>query len=374
MEKSKRVKAFRCGEFDDCIDKAESSLGMPPKKREKYARREDAIIHALELEKQFLEKQYGKLGSSSNYKSIKSSDDVKKEFSTSAESLQNGNGKCVDPKYHQLSVEVGLPHKGITSAHLQTQEVKEGKQLSGDDANSDILPRMRGLQDLGLKTASSKRKIPSVDSNGPSKSPLYESSRAPLNGSGVSTGDTSNANDKVFSAKRKRSHEGMVADPIVKRRDKCRPLVQVLESSAIFQVPPSLKLEDSIVSQHAKGEEQTGVNGSAKRSKHVDQTKSSDPADDSEIRPKDIEGSPFKLEEKNNPPADLRQENTSGSAEDTETDSSETDSLESDTDEAMADISGMSDFFYYYKYFPVYVHIINLLLHFICAYYCISLL
>ncbi|XP_068329469.1 uncharacterized protein At1g51745-like isoform X2 [Pyrus communis] len=61
LEKSKRVKAFRCGEFDDCIEKAESAQGMPIKKREKYARREDAILHALELEKQLLKKQ-GKLG------------------------------------------------------------------------------------------------------------------------------------------------------------------------------------------------------------------------------------------------------------------------------------------------------------------------
>ncbi|KAI9108227.1 hypothetical protein K1719_020710 [Acacia pycnantha] len=61
LEKSKRVKAFRCGEFDDCIERAESSQGMPIKKREKYARREDAILHALELEKQLLKKE-GKSG------------------------------------------------------------------------------------------------------------------------------------------------------------------------------------------------------------------------------------------------------------------------------------------------------------------------
>ncbi|XP_027360645.1 uncharacterized protein At1g51745-like [Abrus precatorius] len=57
LEKSKRVKAFRCGEFDGCIERAESSQGMPLKKREKYARREDAILHALELERQMLKKQ-----------------------------------------------------------------------------------------------------------------------------------------------------------------------------------------------------------------------------------------------------------------------------------------------------------------------------
>ncbi|TKY71096.1 PWWP domain [Spatholobus suberectus] len=52
LEKSKRVKTFRCGEFDGCIERAESAQGMPLKKREKYARREDAILHALELERQ----------------------------------------------------------------------------------------------------------------------------------------------------------------------------------------------------------------------------------------------------------------------------------------------------------------------------------
>ncbi|KAJ1391236.1 hypothetical protein SESBI_36801 [Sesbania bispinosa] len=57
LEKSKRVKPFRCGEFDACIERAESSQGMPLKKREKYARREDAILHALELEREMLKKQ-----------------------------------------------------------------------------------------------------------------------------------------------------------------------------------------------------------------------------------------------------------------------------------------------------------------------------
>ncbi|KAJ4746378.1 Tudor/PWWP/MBT superfamily protein [Rhynchospora pubera] len=55
LEKSKRVKAFRCGEFDACIERAEAAQGVPIKKREKYARREDAILHALELEKKQLE-------------------------------------------------------------------------------------------------------------------------------------------------------------------------------------------------------------------------------------------------------------------------------------------------------------------------------
>ncbi|MCD7461677.1 hypothetical protein HAX54_046801 [Datura stramonium] len=56
LEKSSRVKAFRCGEFDGCIKKAESSKTFTYTKSLKYAHREDAILHALELEKQDQEK------------------------------------------------------------------------------------------------------------------------------------------------------------------------------------------------------------------------------------------------------------------------------------------------------------------------------
>ncbi|XP_062222321.1 uncharacterized protein At1g51745-like isoform X2 [Phragmites australis] len=58
LEKSKRVKAFRCGEFDACIEKAEATQGTLVKKREKYARREDAILHALDLERKQLASKY----------------------------------------------------------------------------------------------------------------------------------------------------------------------------------------------------------------------------------------------------------------------------------------------------------------------------
>ncbi|KAM1270199.1 hypothetical protein ACFX2I_002297 [Malus domestica] len=93
LEKSKRVKAFRCGEFDDCIEKAESAQGMPIKKREKYARREDAILHALELEKQLLKKQ-GKLGINSERLNSKLSGVVKKELVISSESFVSD--KCCE--------------------------------------------------------------------------------------------------------------------------------------------------------------------------------------------------------------------------------------------------------------------------------------
>ncbi|KAK8478404.1 hypothetical protein V6N13_136611 [Hibiscus sabdariffa] len=154
LEKSKRVKAFRCGEFDDCIERAESSQGMPPKKREKYARREDAILHALELEKELLRKQ-GKLDRRSNARS-KSSGSAKKDSCGSDIS----NGKPGNTKSNQSRIqETSIKGEAVSSpVHLQKE--KALNQPSDND-HAEIIPRMRGLQDLGLKPACAKQKVTS---------------------------------------------------------------------------------------------------------------------------------------------------------------------------------------------------------------------
>ncbi|CAL4949268.1 unnamed protein product [Urochloa decumbens] len=53
LEKSKRVKPFRCGEFDECIEnaKARAHLQSMSQSEGKYAHKDDAIMHALEIEK-----------------------------------------------------------------------------------------------------------------------------------------------------------------------------------------------------------------------------------------------------------------------------------------------------------------------------------
>ncbi|XP_043815618.1 uncharacterized protein LOC110622909 isoform X2 [Manihot esculenta] len=149
LEKSKRVKAFRCGDFDDCIERAESAQGMRIKKREKYARREDAILHALELEKQMMKKQ-GKLSTTSDNQRSKLSGPAKKDLGIASEGLTNNSGIPGNAKLNTSIKDeiIGIPAKA-----------KDGNQpISGDD-HSEATPRMRGLQDLGLRTAS-KRKLP----------------------------------------------------------------------------------------------------------------------------------------------------------------------------------------------------------------------
>ncbi|XP_061357332.1 uncharacterized protein LOC133301681 isoform X2 [Gastrolobium bilobum] len=173
LEKSKRVKSFRCGEFDDCIERAESSQGMPLKKREKYARREDAILHALELEKQILKKQ-GNLGVASDRISCRSSNSLKKGIVTlPIETLGNDNEKHANSKPY-VSRE-----NEIIGGQFPSDVAKDGNQLRGEVDHSEAMPRMRGLQDFGLKTAPLKGRIlSSVDPNISQKPPLDDGARA----------------------------------------------------------------------------------------------------------------------------------------------------------------------------------------------------
>ncbi|XP_027182636.1 uncharacterized protein LOC113781023 isoform X1 [Coffea eugenioides] len=58
LETSKRIKAFRSAEFDGFIKDAESVQSSLAIKNGKYAHREDAVLHALQLEKQEQEKSH----------------------------------------------------------------------------------------------------------------------------------------------------------------------------------------------------------------------------------------------------------------------------------------------------------------------------
>lgn len=170
LEKSKRVKPFRCGDFDDCIDRVESTQGLTIRKREKYARREDAILHALELEKEMLKKE-GKLVPE---KPKDNSPDAAKERMVIARVQDFSNGA------RESTDSLGFNHVGDV-VHLLKD--KEEDQPS---CENEVVPRMRGLQDFGLRTASSKRKFSS--SNGPDTS---LKSLARSNSSASSSGDHS---------------------------------------------------------------------------------------------------------------------------------------------------------------------------------------
>ncbi|GAV86948.1 hypothetical protein CFOL_v3_30374 [Cephalotus follicularis] len=277
LEKSKRVKAFRCGEFDDCIERAESAQGAPIKKREKYARREDAIHHALELEKELLRKQ-GKLGVASELARKKSSSSVNTEFDTFSRSMA-GN-----PKSYQTLKRVDSSHKDeINGSSLFLQKPKDGNQPGWEEDHTDVIPRMRGLQDFGLRAGPLKRKPSSSGAlDGYQKLTVEDESQAQSNG-GPSTGRTS----------------------------------------------------------HENGEEQVGGIFRAKMSKCVHlPTGSGDTSEYKEAPPSQGETSPSQVEDGDS----HLEENASEYMEDTESDSSESESDSSETepymDEEMTDDSG----------------------------------
>ncbi|XP_059304385.1 uncharacterized protein At1g51745-like [Lycium ferocissimum] len=341
LEKSKRVKAFRCGEFDDCIKRAEASQGMPPKKREKYARREDAILHALELERLLLEKKYG-AGFSSTVKSNKSTADfVGRESVTSSEYLENGNGRHIEPKSHQVSTRSGVCLEDKGALNILSAEVpKDRNQLRVDVDNSGVLPRMRGLQDIALSTAASEHNhSPSLALNGTDQPVLDSSAHAVHDGSNNIYGLV-NFEKRSMSEKRKPSEDALVEDILVKRRDRRRPLAHVLQGSE--NLPVSLPQPDSVsVSTSDTGKELPRVElltkNSRSRSLAVEPSNSLSVG---ESHRSQIEFPTLKAEDNNcSRPVGLCQQNGSGSAEYTETDSTESDSMESDTDDELATLS-----------------------------------
>ncbi|ONK71498.1 uncharacterized protein A4U43_C04F9270 [Asparagus officinalis] len=239
LEKSKRVKAFRCGEFDACIERAEASQGIPIKKREKYARREDAILHALELEKQQLGMKHQKLGTISNGSSHRSSGAHRRELhSFSSDIYMRDDESKLHSKYANKSYT--FPRKAVLSGEeenmsnsLYVHKGKASKRSGWEEYNDDSLPRMRGLQDFGLRIAPPKKKF--------SQCVTWEASHKPVD---PYADNISNMGDMMIdkrhtgssksssAIKRKRTQGGNDEDSIVKKRDRRRPLHQVLQSSA----------------------------------------------------------------------------------------------------------------------------------------------
>lgn len=296
LEKSKRVKAFRCGEFDDCIERAESSQGMPVKKREKYARREDAILHALELERKQMN-----LGIASESTASKLSDPFEKEL------VADESGKIGLSKLNQSSTKIDSSLEDDCLNHpLHEQNSKE------EDDNVEITPRMRGLQDFGLRIAPSKKKVPFFI---------------------ASNGSTDLGDSKSSLQRRKRGSEELGDESFGKRPDKRLPLLKVMQSSGKLRNPNALKPDKGTVSPSILGKEQVGVAFRAKRSRCLYlPAESGDCLDTKRTLPPEMEFSSAQSEEDNN--------NDSGSMEETLSDSSGTESLDTDTDGEMISHSG----------------------------------
>lgn len=166
LERSKRVKPFRCGEYDDCIEKAKASAHAShhSKKSVKYARREEAILEALELESARLGKDFPNLYTEPNtldgeqhhvdetpsLNFNEESVDIDKDLRSSADESDSA------PK---------ISHSGVPfdeANHVDAIMEEPNWRRTPNDSEDDGIEgakRMRGLEDLGLGVTSSlKRK------------------------------------------------------------------------------------------------------------------------------------------------------------------------------------------------------------------------
>ncbi|KAJ0613467.1 putative PWWP domain-containing protein [Helianthus annuus] len=124
LEKSKRVKAFRCGEYDECIEKAKFTANYSCKKAAKYARREDAILQALEIE--------------------------------NSQFLKNSNSETISHTDKTKNISDKL--SGLEFISVSPQELSRTAASADDNSEDDgSKKRMRGLHDLGVGTFKKKR-------------------------------------------------------------------------------------------------------------------------------------------------------------------------------------------------------------------------
>ncbi|KAK0598208.1 hypothetical protein LWI29_032548 [Acer saccharum] len=243
LEKSKRVKSFRCGEYDECIEKAKASAANSGKKAVKYARREDAILHALELESTRLGKDHpdywvrpdissGENGSLAKESPVMSHSSKENEDVTEAMSESEENSDSA-PELSQSGISFEEPNH-ISSSKVHAGQGKRRKTPNdSEDDGMEGTKRMRGLEDLGMGVGT-KRKI---QAGGPPEVAQPESASFCNSHNGnMSNGGLVNGSRTHSSLKRKRSQVANVHE-FLKRKNRRRPLTKVLESTAMVSVP-----------------------------------------------------------------------------------------------------------------------------------------
>ncbi|XP_061352720.1 uncharacterized protein At1g51745-like [Gastrolobium bilobum] len=244
LEKSKRVKAFRCGEYDECIEKAKASAANSNKKAVKYARREDAILHALELESARLGKEPLNLcpgldklgsehgGSAGESPAVSHSGDGNEDVTDGlSESEDNSNSA---PELSQSGISFEEPNQNGSSKMQSMQGRRRRTPNDSEDDGTEGVKRMRGLEDLGIGVVS-KKKV-----HGAGTPEIVQQDGASLSNSNtrncLANGTSINGGKGHSSTlKRKRSQVANLHE--LKRKNRRRPLTKVLESTAMVSIP-----------------------------------------------------------------------------------------------------------------------------------------
>ncbi|XP_010545639.1 PREDICTED: uncharacterized protein At1g51745-like [Tarenaya hassleriana] len=247
LEKSKRVKAFRCGEYDACIEKAKAAAAGSGKKAVKYARREDAIIHALEIENSHLLKDHPDLQMTKQNLPVEktsSSREISKRFRSSKDNEKTTDvGDAKDeadsgPELLQSGVSFQEANNNLVSRERSLLEKRRRRRTPNDseDDGTEGIKRMRGLEDLGMGIGCKGKGQATA---------LVEHIRhengllcdVSLNDGTMPNGNLVNG-ERVCSPSLKRKRSQVVnANEHSRRKNRRRPLTKVLESTAMVSVP-----------------------------------------------------------------------------------------------------------------------------------------
>ncbi|KAJ4896662.1 Tudor/PWWP/MBT superfamily protein [Raphanus sativus] len=191
LDKSKSVKAFRCGEYDSHIDKAKAAAAARASKKRtaKFTRREIAIHIALEIENSHLPKQ----------------DDHHSE-------AEDGLGSAPDPT-------ISFQETNNVGALVKVQQPK--RRRTPNDSEDEGIKRMRGLEDIGKEHVGANV--------------VFNNNRQDVGGLNCVADSVSNG-DKAcspLSLKRKRSQVINATECSSKKKNRRRQLTKVLESTAM---------------------------------------------------------------------------------------------------------------------------------------------
>lgn len=240
LEKPKGVKAFRCGEYDACIEKAKAAAAKSSKRSTKYPRRENAIILALEIERTSLFGDFPDPHSPANdldsepvLNSMKHSASISHPSKEDEKTNSDRTSTCEGNSHSTQE----LSHSGISyeeangSTYLKGQAFKGRRKTpndSEDDGNEGI-KRMKGLDDLGI-AAERKVKVLAL-ANQVKSSASVNHARA---GNCMSVGTLANGGCMPTS-RRKRSQVVHIHE-LLKRKYRRRPLTKVLENTTMVPV------------------------------------------------------------------------------------------------------------------------------------------
>ncbi|MBA0724426.1 hypothetical protein Golax_021115 [Gossypium laxum] len=266
LEKSKRVKAFRCGEYNECIEKAKASAANSSKKAVKYARREDAILHALEIESARLGKDHPDYFSRKDRSggdqgcSAKESPNMSrsgKENDDEMSGSEDGSNSAPELSQSGISFEETNLINGTKGRSMLVKRRKTPNDSEDDGAEG--IKRMKGLEDLGMGVGS-KRK---AQATGVLESVQQENASfcGPNTNNCLSNGGPINGSrNHSSSLRRKRSQVANVHE-FLKRKNRRRPLTKVLESTVMVSVPVSCDELPSSSSSPLRGLSDSKVSG-----------------------------------------------------------------------------------------------------------------